>query len=82
MRTFFQITSLQNQEENLDPHELKVLFLGTPVKQDSVGQADIRDLSELEEPPESTDNQGVLTYTKKISYLRAGSFCHFLGFRT
>ena len=37
MRTFFQITAPQNQEENFDPHEPKVLFLGTPVKQDSSG---------------------------------------------
>ena len=48
MRNFFQITTTQNQEEKSDPHEPKALFLGTPAKQDSSGQAAIRNLSELE----------------------------------
>ena len=30
MRIFSQITAPQKQENNLDPHELKVIYLGTP----------------------------------------------------
>ena len=64
MRTFFQITAPQNQEENLGPHKSKVLFLGTTGKQDSAGQAALSNLSDLEEPSEAPDNQEVLTYIK------------------
>ena len=35
MKTFFQITTPQNQEENPDTHETKVLLLGPPGKQES-----------------------------------------------
>ena len=80
MRTFFQITAPKNQEEHSDPHEPKILFLGIPGKQESAGQVDLRNLSELEEPPEAPYDQGVLTYIKKlatyVSYLAAT----FLGF--
>ena len=44
MQTFFQITDPPNKEENLDPHEPKVLFFGTPEKQESSGQASLRNL--------------------------------------
>ena len=44
MRTFSQTTSPQNQEENPDPHEPKVLFLGTSGKKESAGQSNIRNL--------------------------------------
>ena len=44
MGTVYQTTETKNQEENLDPHESKVLFLGTLVKQDSAGQDAIMNL--------------------------------------
>ena len=68
MRTIFQITASQNQEDNPDPHEPKVLFLGTPVKKESAGQATISNLSYLEETPESPN-----TYVSDLS-------ATFLGF--
>ena len=51
MQTSFQINDPQNQEKNSDPHEPKAIFLGTPVIQDSEGQAALRNLPDLEEPP-------------------------------
>ena len=51
MRTFLQINSPQNQEENPDPHEPKVLFFCVSGKQESEGQSYLWNLSELEEPP-------------------------------
>ena len=44
LRTFFQITAPKNQEDNPDPHEANVLFLVTPGKQESAGQAALRNL--------------------------------------
>ena len=67
MRNFFRITVPQNQEENLDSHESRVIFLVTPVKQESAGQAALRNLSELEETPEAQYYQGVLTYIKNLA---------------
>ena len=57
MRAFFQITDPQNQEDNFDPHEPQVLFLVTPGKQDYLVQAAPRNLSDLEEPPKSPENE-------------------------
>ena len=59
IQTFLQITAPQNQEDILDPHELKVLLLGTLGKQDSEGQYNLKNLPELEETPEALDGQGV-----------------------
>ena len=64
----------------MDPHKPKVLFLVTPFKQDSVGQAALKNLSELEEPPEAPDDQGVLTYTKKLATYVSDLASIFLGF--
>ena len=36
------------------------------VKQEYAGQASLRNLSNLEEPLEDPDNQGLLTYIKKL----------------
>ena len=44
IQEFFQITANQNQEEKTDPHEPKVLLLGTPGKYESAGKADISNL--------------------------------------
>ena len=81
MRTFFQITAPQNQEENLVPHKSKVLFLGTTGKQDSAGKSTLRDLLELEEPPEAPDNQWMLTYINKIATYVSHLEATFLGFK-
>ena len=51
----------QNQENNLDPHEPKVLLFGTLRKQESTGQAALRNISELEKTPEAIYDQRVLT---------------------
>ena len=39
----------------------------TPGKQESSGQATLRNFLELEETPEAPDNQGMLTYIKKLA---------------
>lgn len=57
----------QNQEKYLYPHEPKVLLLGTLGKEESESQVSLRNLSELEAPLKYTDDQGMLTYTKKVS---------------
>ena len=80
MRTLLQITDPQNQEENPDPHEPNVLLLGTPGKQESAWQAALRNLSDLEEPPEALDNQGMLTYIKKLATYVSDLASNFLGF--
>ena len=80
MRNFNHITSPQNQEEKPDPHEPKVIFLGTPVKQDSSSQSTLRNLWELEESPEAPDNQGVMTYIKKLATYVYDLAATFLGF--
>ena len=67
MRAFFQITDPQNQEDNFDPHEPQVLFLVTPGKQDYLVQAAPRNLSDLEKPPKSPENEWVLTYIKTLA---------------
>ena len=67
MRYFFRIEAPQKQEKNLDPYEPKVLFLGTLVKCESTGHADLRNLSELEETPEAPDEQGLLTYINQVA---------------
>ena len=64
MWTFFHITAPQNKEENQYIYETKVRFLGTPGKQESAGKADLRNLSKLEEPLESPNNQGMLNNIK------------------
>ena len=61
-------------------HETKILFLVTPGKQDSSGQAALRNLSKLEEPPEGPDNQGVLTCIKKLATYMSDLAATFLGF--
>ena len=48
-------------------HKHKVLFLGTICKQDYSIQASLMNLSDLEEPSEAPDDQGVLTYIKKLA---------------
>ena len=67
MRYFFHITALQKQEKNLEPHEPKVLFLGTLVKWESAGHTNLRNLTELEEIPEAPDYQGLLTYINQLA---------------
>ena len=61
-------------------HETKILFLVTPGKQDSSGQAALRNLSKLEEPPEGPDNQGVLTCIKKLATYMSDLAATFLDF--
>ena len=80
MRTLFQIIAPQNQEENPDPHEPKVLLLGTSRKQESSGKSDLRNLSDLEEPPEAPNNQGMLTHIKKLATYVSDLAANFLGF--
>ena len=80
MRTFYYITAPQNQQENSDPHETKVLFLGTTVKQESAGQANIMNQSDLEELPEYPDDQGMLIYIKKLATYVSDLVDTFLGF--
>ena len=63
----FQINAPDNQENNLDADEPKVLFGGTMGKQVSTGQANLRNVSESEEPPEDLDDPGVLTYIKRLT---------------
>ena len=60
--------------------EPKVLFLVTPFKQDSCGQANIRNLSYLEEPLEATDKQLILTYIKTFSTYVSDLAATLLGF--
>ena len=62
---FFQISAPQKQENNLGPHEPKFHFLVIPGKQESAGQADLRNLSELKEPPEDPDDQGLFLISRK-----------------
>ena len=64
----------------MDPHEPKVLLLGTPGKQYSAGQAALRNLSELEEPPVAPDDQGMLTYIKNLATYMSDLAVTFLGF--
>ena len=80
MWTFFQINAPQNKEENLDPHNPKVIFLGTPGKQDYADQAALKKLSDLEGPTEDPDNQGVLTYIKKLATYVSDLEANLLGF--
>ena len=80
MRNFFQITTPKNQEENPESHETKVLFLGTPGKQESERNATLRNISELEEPPEDPDNQGMMTYIKKLAIYVSDLAASFFGF--
>ena len=66
----------------MEPHEPKVLFLGTPVKQEYSRQAALRNISELVEPPEDPDDQVVLTYIKRLdTYMLdlGGAFLSFAG---
>ena len=44
MRTFPHNNVPQNQEKKPEPHENKVLFLGTPGNQESAGQSSLRNL--------------------------------------
>ena len=64
MRNFSQITDPRKQKNNSDPNELNVLFLGTPFNQEYAGQATLRNLSELEDPPEYLYDQRELNYIK------------------
>ena len=49
-------------------------------KQDSSGQAALRNLSELEEPLETPNDQGMLTYIKKLATRMSDLVATFLGF--
>ena len=80
MWKIYQITAPQNQENNLDPHESNVLFLGTHGKQASDGQVDLRNLSELKEPPEDPYDKGILTYINNLTTYVLDLTSNFLGF--
>ena len=51
-----------------------------PVKQASSGQAPLRNLSELEEPPEAPEDKWVLTYINKLTTYVFDLAATFLGF--
>ena len=54
--------------------------MGTPGKQESAGQSMLRNLLELEEPPEAPYDQGLLTYIKKLAAYVSDIAATLLGF--
>ena len=80
MWTFFHITAPQKHEKKLNIDESKVLFWGTPVKQESSGKVTLRNLLGLGEPLEAPDDQRFLTYIKILSVYMSDLEARFLGF--
>ena len=69
MLNFFQITAPQNQEENLDSNEPKVLLLGTPGKQESDRKAALKKYTIVRGTHRSPRQQRDIYLHQKSSYL-------------
>ena len=82
MRTFFHITSPQNQEEKSDTHEPKVLFLDTFGETGLFRAIQYKETIRVGGTSRRSRRPRDVDLHQKFSYIRVGSCGHLLGFFT